>query len=96
MQFVEDETHNIMKMYEYNNVSQAKQAGCPAAFTNPAINEQVPATIAGQDTRAAVFPIPFLQASSRLPSASGMPTFRRKFTFTPMRRLTQMPMAPVR
>jgi hypothetical protein len=39
MQFVEDETHNITKMYEYNNVSQAKQTGCPANYTNPGISE---------------------------------------------------------
>jgi hypothetical protein len=41
MQFVEDETHNIMKMYEYNNVSQTKQTGCPATYSSPAISELV-------------------------------------------------------
>lgn len=41
LQFIEDETHNIVKMYEYNNVSQAKQTACPGSFSSPAINEQV-------------------------------------------------------
>jgi Family of unknown function (DUF5977) len=41
MQFVEDESHNIEKMYEYNNVSQAKLSGCPATFSSPAISELV-------------------------------------------------------
>jgi uncharacterized protein DUF5977 len=41
LQFVKDEVNNIVKMYEYNNVSSAKQIGCPVTFTNPLISEVV-------------------------------------------------------
>ena len=40
-QFVQDETHNIVKMYEYNNVSQTRQIGCPTTYSSPAISELV-------------------------------------------------------
>jgi hypothetical protein len=39
LRFVLDEYKNTLKMYEYNNVSAAKQNGCPATYTNHAITE---------------------------------------------------------
>lgn len=39
LQFIKDENKNIIKMYEYNNVSAAKQNGCPATYGNNAITE---------------------------------------------------------
>jgi hypothetical protein len=39
LRFVRDESKNIVKMYEYNNVSAAKQTGCPASYGNNAITE---------------------------------------------------------
>ena len=37
--FVKDENHYILKMYEYNNVSAARQNGCPGTYSNNAITE---------------------------------------------------------
>jgi Family of unknown function (DUF5977) len=39
LQFVEDENRYIVKTYEYNNVSAAKQNGCPTSYANPLISE---------------------------------------------------------
>lgn len=39
LQFVQDEYHNILKAYEYNNVSAAKQNGCPGTYNNKELSE---------------------------------------------------------
>jgi hypothetical protein len=39
MKTIQDEDHNILKMYEYNNVSAAKQNGCPGTYSNNLITE---------------------------------------------------------
>ncbi|MDR3713341.1 MAG: DUF5977 domain-containing protein [Puia sp.] len=39
LRFVKDENHNAVKMYEYNNVSSAKQNGCPGTYYNNLITE---------------------------------------------------------
>lgn len=39
LRFIKDENRNIVKMYEYNNVSAAKQNGCPGVFYNNQISE---------------------------------------------------------
>ncbi|MBX3254206.1 MAG: hypothetical protein KF862_08715 [Chitinophagaceae bacterium] len=39
LRFIKDETRNIVKMYEYNNVSPAKQTGCPATFYSKLTSE---------------------------------------------------------
>jgi len=39
LRFIQDENKNVVKMYEYNNVSAAKQNGCPATYYNHAITE---------------------------------------------------------
>lgn len=39
LQFIKDEQKNIVKMYEYNNVSEAKQNGCPGTYSNKLITE---------------------------------------------------------
>lgn len=37
--FVKDEYRNIVKMYEYNNISSGKQNGCPGTYSNKLISE---------------------------------------------------------
>jgi Family of unknown function (DUF5977) len=39
LRFQKDESGNVVKMYEYNNVSAAKQTGCPASYSNHLISE---------------------------------------------------------
>lgn len=39
LRFIKDEARNIVKMYEYNNVSAAKQNGCPGIYHNHLITE---------------------------------------------------------
>jgi YD repeat-containing protein len=39
LQFVKDEKKNIVKMHEYNNISAAKQNGCPVTYYNRTIRE---------------------------------------------------------
>ncbi|GAA4316413.1 hypothetical protein GCM10023143_28260 [Compostibacter hankyongensis] len=39
MRFVKDEKKETLKMYEYNNVSEAKQNGCPGIYYNHALSE---------------------------------------------------------
>lgn len=39
LQFEKDENKNIVKMHEYNNVSTAKQNGCPKVYYNNLITE---------------------------------------------------------
>jgi hypothetical protein len=39
LQFVKDENSNIVKMYEYNNVSPAKQNGCPGTYSSQMLTE---------------------------------------------------------
>jgi hypothetical protein len=41
LQFKEDEQHNVLRMYEYNNVSWIKQTGCPVTYYNKALSEQI-------------------------------------------------------
>lgn len=68
LQFVQDETHNIVKMYEYNNVSQTKQSGCPATYSSPAINELVVRNncAAGYQGDTVTYTIPAGQFSSTI------------------------------
>ena len=40
LQFIKDESGNIVKMYEYNNVSASKQVGCPVSYGNNLISEK--------------------------------------------------------
>jgi len=37
--FVKDENHSVLKMYEYNNISAAKQNGCPGTYPNHLVTE---------------------------------------------------------
>ena len=39
LQLIQDEDRYTLKMYEYNNVSVAKQNGCPGTYTNNLITE---------------------------------------------------------
>lgn len=39
LQFIKDESGNIVKAYEYNNVSPSKQNGCPGTYYNNEISE---------------------------------------------------------
>jgi hypothetical protein len=39
LSMIKDENRNIVKVYEYNNVSAAKQNGCPATYYNNLIEE---------------------------------------------------------
>ncbi|TAM94748.1 MAG: hypothetical protein EPN39_16770 [Chitinophagaceae bacterium] len=39
LQFIKDESGNIIKAYEYNNVSPSKQNGCPGTYYNDEISE---------------------------------------------------------
>lgn len=39
LQFIKDENRNIIKMYEYNNISPAKQNGCPGTYYNKLVSE---------------------------------------------------------
>ncbi len=39
LQYIEDENRNILKAYEYNTVSAAKQTGCPVTFSNHLVSE---------------------------------------------------------
>lgn len=39
LQFIKDENRNIVKMYEYNNISPTKQNGCPGSYSNHLITE---------------------------------------------------------
>ncbi|HWK07240.1 MAG TPA: DUF5977 domain-containing protein [Puia sp.] len=59
LQFIKDETMNIVKMYEYNNVSPTKQTGCPATFYNHVIAETVyPTCSAGYRPGTVTFTVP--------------------------------------
>jgi YD repeat-containing protein len=40
MRFIKDEKKNILKMFEYNNVSEAKLNGCPGTYSNKLITEK--------------------------------------------------------
>jgi hypothetical protein len=55
LQFVEDESHNVIKMYEFNNISAAKQNGCPGTYSNPQITEyfQFPCSVGYQGNMVA-------------------------------------------
>ncbi|MEO6549859.1 MAG: DUF5977 domain-containing protein [Ferruginibacter sp.] len=39
LQFIKDQSGNVVKMYEYNDVSAAKQNGCPAIYYNHLVSE---------------------------------------------------------
>ena len=39
LRFIKDEAKNIVKMYEYNNISAAKQNGCPTTYYNHLVSE---------------------------------------------------------
>jgi hypothetical protein len=56
LKFIKDENKNIVKMYEYNNVSQTKQNGCPGVYYNRQITEYFTKTdcsVNSQGTRVA-------------------------------------------
>jgi hypothetical protein len=40
LRFIKDDKSNIVKMYEYNNVSDSKLNGCPTTYYNRAIKER--------------------------------------------------------
>ena len=68
MQLVADETHNIVKMYEFNTVSPAKATGCPASFSNHAISEQALRSNcgAGYQGGAVTYSVPAAQFTSTI------------------------------
>ncbi len=39
LQYIKDESRNIVKMYEYNTVSISKQIGCPVVYYNHLVSE---------------------------------------------------------
>ncbi|MEO6733212.1 MAG: DUF5977 domain-containing protein [Ferruginibacter sp.] len=39
LQYIKDESRNIVKMYEYNTISAAKQNGCPTTYYNKLVSE---------------------------------------------------------
>lgn len=39
LRFIKDENRNIVKMYEYNNISPSRQNGCPGTYYNKFISE---------------------------------------------------------
>lgn len=39
LQLIKDESGNVVKAFEYNNISPAKQTGCPASYSNHLISE---------------------------------------------------------
>ena len=39
LRFIQDEYKNVLKMYEYNNVSVSKQNGCPSIYYNHQVTE---------------------------------------------------------
>ena len=41
LQFIKDEAGNVVKAYEYNTVSAAKQTGCPVSYSNHLISELI-------------------------------------------------------
>jgi hypothetical protein len=41
LKLISDENNNIVKMYDYNNVSAAKQNGCPGSYGNDPISDVV-------------------------------------------------------
>jgi hypothetical protein len=49
LKFVKDENHYALKMYEYNNVSPAKQNGCPGTYTNGFLSEVFTKSNCGAD-----------------------------------------------
>ncbi|MFT3948785.1 MAG: DUF5977 domain-containing protein [Agriterribacter sp.] len=40
LQFIKDESRNIVKMYEYNNISPNKQTGCPTTYYSRMTSER--------------------------------------------------------
>jgi YD repeat-containing protein len=56
LQFVKDEKKNIVKMHEYNNISAAKQNGCPVTYYNYLITEKFTKTNCGPGYRGADVP----------------------------------------
>jgi YD repeat-containing protein len=56
LQFVKDEKKNIVKMHEYNNISAAKQNGCPVTYYNRLITEKFTKTNCGPGFRGADVP----------------------------------------
>lgn len=59
LQMIKDETMNIVKMYEYNNVSATKQTGCPATYYSHMLSETVyPSCSAGYQPGPATFTLP--------------------------------------
>jgi YD repeat-containing protein len=54
LRFIKDENRNIVKMYEYNNVSRPN--GCPATYYNPLITQYYTKSNCGPDYIGSDFP----------------------------------------
>lgn len=70
LRFVKDEKKNVVKMYEYNNISAARQQGCPATYYNHAISEVFTRNNCGTgtvaDTNLYTYTIPASKYSSTI------------------------------
>ncbi|MBS1918294.1 MAG: hypothetical protein JST87_18655 [Bacteroidetes bacterium] len=66
MQFIEDENKNVVKMYEYNNVSPSKRIGCPTSFQSRLLSETITRSncASGYQPGTAIFTIPAGKYSS--------------------------------
>jgi hypothetical protein len=71
LKFVKDENHYALKMYEYNNVSPAKQNGCPGTYSNGLVAEVFTRSNcgAGYQGGAATYTVPAGRYSSSLSQA---------------------------
>jgi hypothetical protein len=68
LQTIRDETRNIVKMYEYNNVSASKRTGCPATYSNQMISELVTRSNCGAGYQGgnATYTVPAAQFTSTI------------------------------
>lgn len=70
LRFIKDENKNIVKMYEYNNISPSKQNGCPTTYYNKYISEIfIKACGAGYIGDSIVYNIPANMFSSSVSQA---------------------------
>ncbi|HSU28157.1 MAG TPA: DUF5977 domain-containing protein [Chitinophagaceae bacterium] len=53
--FIKDESKNILKMFEYNNVSGGKQNGCPGTYYNHAVSEIFYSSVCGSGYQPAPY-----------------------------------------
>lgn len=68
LRFIKDESGNIVKMYEYNNVSAIKQQGCPTTYYNHMLSEAITRTncSAGYLAGTATYTVPANRYTSTL------------------------------